>query len=56
MQAPVIGPRLLASAGYVEDVLEQFLSYLRDGGVAGGDAAGVDVDQIVPFFGEGGAG
>ena len=54
-EAPVLGPGLLAAAGDVQHEAEQLPADLLDGGIAGGDAAGVDIDQIVPFFGERGA-
>jgi hypothetical protein len=44
-------PRL-AAAGQVENEAEDLPPDLFDGGLAGGDAAGVDIDQVVSFFGE----
>lgn len=55
METPVVGPGLFAAAGYFEDELEDFFADLLDGGVAGGDAASVDVDEVFPALGEGGA-
>jgi len=46
----MLGPRLLAAAGHFQDEAEDFPADLFDGGLAGGDSAGVDVDQVGPFF------
>ncbi len=52
METPVVGPGLLAAAGYVEDELEEFPADVRDGGLAGGDSSGVHIDQVVPALRE----
>ena len=44
VEAPVVGPGLLAAAGDLEDEVEDLPADLFDGGLAGGDGAGVDVD------------
>src|SRR6202167_4338585 len=51
-QSPMLRPRLLAAAGHFENKAEQLPADFFDSGVAGGDAAGVDIDQVVPLFGE----
>ena len=48
VQPPVIRPGLLAPAGDVQDQLEQLPADLLDRRLTGGDAAGIEVDQIVP--------
>ena len=44
VEAPVVGPGFFVAAGYFEDQVEDLPAYLFDGGLAGGDGAGVDVD------------
>lgn len=51
----MVGPGFFAAGGDVEDEVEEFPAGGFDGGLTGGDAAGVEVDQVGPFFGEGGA-
>ncbi len=51
VEAPVVGPGLFAAAGYFEDEVEELPAYLLDGGVAGGDGSGVDVDEVGPALG-----
>ena len=48
MQLPLLGPGAAASARHVEHGAEQLPAELLDGGVAGGDAAGIDIHQIMP--------
>src|ERR1700675_2157361 len=48
MNAPAVGPYFGAAARNVEDQAEQVPAGLLDRGFAGGDAAGVEVDQILP--------
>ena len=51
VQTPVVRACLFAATGYVEDELEELGANLLDGGVTGGDSAGVDVDEIGPSVG-----
>ena len=51
MQAEPVGGRLLAAAGHLEDQLEQLPADLGDTRLAGGDAAGVEIDEVVPALG-----
>jgi len=55
VKTPVIGARLLPSASDVQNVMEDGLANLLDGGFASRDGAGVDVDQIGPSVGERGS-
>ena len=48
VQAPMIGPGLLTSAGDVEDETENLPADVFYRRATCGDAAGVDVDEIVP--------
>src|SRR5436309_14900496 len=48
MNAPAVGPHLGASAGDLEDQAEQVPAGFLDGSLAGGDAAGVEIDQVLP--------
>ena len=52
MQAPLVRPCLLAAAGDVENVVENFPAGFFDGGFTGGNTAGVDVHQIKPAVGQ----
>jgi len=51
----MIGPSFFSAAGYVQHHAEQFPADAFDGGRAGGDAAGVQIDEIRPSFGERGS-
>ena len=55
MKTPMIGAGLLPSASDVQNVMEDGLANLLDGGFASGDGARVDVDQIGPSVGERGS-
>jgi hypothetical protein len=46
VQTPVVGPGLFATAGYVEDQVEDLLAHLLNGCLTGGDAPGIDIDQV----------
>lgn len=56
VEAPVVGPGFLTAGGDVEDEVEKIPAGGLDGGLAGGDTAGVEINQVGPFFGESGAG
>jgi len=47
----VVGPGLFVATGYFEDEVKDLPAYLLDGGVAGGDGSGVDVDEVGPALG-----
>jgi hypothetical protein len=51
VEAPVVGPGLFVAAGYFQDEVEDLPAHLLDGGLAGGDGAGVDVDEVGPALG-----
>nr|GEU28088.1 hypothetical protein [Tanacetum cinerariifolium] len=51
LQLPFFGPGF-AAAGHVQHQLEHLPAHVRDGGVAAGDTAGVDVHQVVPALGQ----
>jgi hypothetical protein len=48
VQFPFFGPGTPATTRNIEYGLEQFPAKLLDRGIAGCDAASVDVDQIMP--------
>src|SRR5262245_49001398 len=48
VQLPLLGPGLLLAAGHVEHEAEELPAHVFDRGLAIGDAAGVDVHQVVP--------
>ena len=45
----MLGPRL-AAAGDVENEAEDLPADVLDGGLAGGDAAGVNIDQVCLLY------
>ncbi|SPE26666.1 membrane hypothetical protein [Candidatus Sulfopaludibacter sp. SbA3] len=53
-QAPVFGPGFTAP-GHLENEVEEMPAHFFDGGLSGGDAAGIDIDQVVPLLRQGGA-
>src|SRR6202171_2047906 len=48
MNAPAVGPHLGAATRNLQNQAEQVPAGLLDGGFAGGDAAGVGIDQVLP--------
>ena len=48
VNAPAVGPHLGATARHIEDQAEQIPAGLLDRRFAGGDAAGVKIDQVLP--------
>src|SRR5664280_847171 len=53
VQTPTIRPCLFATAGYVKNQLEELCADLLDGGVAGGDQACIQIDEIDPSLCQG---
>ena len=45
MEAVLVGVGLLHAAGHVQNQVEQLGAHVGDGLLAGGDGAGVDVDE-----------
>src|SRR5438270_2840912 len=54
-QSPTIRPGSLSSARHVQDELENIIANLLNSGLPRCDPASINVDQIVPFLGQGGA-
>jgi hypothetical protein len=52
----MVGPGFFASGGDIKYEVEEIPAGRLDGGLAGGDTAGVEINQVGPFFGESGAG
>ncbi len=52
MQPPMLGPGFLSAAGDFENETKDLPSNLFDGRGAGGDAPGVNINQVGPALGQ----